>query len=111
MSSREEEIPDVVELPIDGCLDLHAFAPKDCKSLIPDYLALCAERGIFEVRIIHSRKRARHPATLGARHPGAAAARRTFLSGRQQWRRLGCDAGDLVSTKLIDLGTSFAPAT
>jgi len=55
MSSREEEIPDVVELPIDGCLDLHAFAPKDYKSLIPDYLALCAERGIFEVRIIHGK--------------------------------------------------------
>jgi DNA-nicking Smr family endonuclease len=56
MTSRdEEEIPEVVELPIDGCLDLHAFAPKDCKSLIPDYLALCAERGIFEVRIIHGK--------------------------------------------------------
>ena len=53
--SREEGIPEVVELPIDGCLDLHAFAPKDCKTLIPDYLALCAERGIFEVRIIHGK--------------------------------------------------------
>lgn len=55
MTFREEELPDVVELPIDGCLDLHAFAPKDCRTLIPDYLALCAERGIFEVRIIHGK--------------------------------------------------------
>lgn len=55
MTSGDEEIPEVIELPIDGCLDLHAFAPKDCKSLIPDYLSLCAGRGIFEVRIIHGK--------------------------------------------------------
>ncbi len=55
MTCRDEEIPEVIELPIDGCLDLHAFAPKDCKTLIPDYLALCAEHGIFEVRIIHGK--------------------------------------------------------
>lgn len=55
MTLHDEEIPEVIELPIDGCLDLHAFAPKDCKTLIPDYLALCAERGIFEVRIVHGK--------------------------------------------------------
>jgi DNA-nicking Smr family endonuclease len=55
MIPREEEMPEVVELPIDGCLDLHTFAPKDCKTLIPDYLALCAERDIFEVRIVHGK--------------------------------------------------------
>lgn len=55
MTPGNDEIPEVIELPIDGCLDLHAFAPKDCKSLIPDYLSLCAERGIFEVRIIHGK--------------------------------------------------------
>jgi DNA-nicking Smr family endonuclease len=55
VSHNDEEIPDVIELPIDGCLDLHSFAPRDCKSLIPDYLALCAERGIFEVRIVHGK--------------------------------------------------------
>ncbi len=55
MTPRDEEFPEVVELPIDGCLDLHSFNPKDCKSLIPDYLALCAERGIYEVRIVHGK--------------------------------------------------------
>ncbi|MDZ4186253.1 MAG: Smr/MutS family protein [Desulfuromonadales bacterium] len=55
MTSGEDQIPESIELPIDGCLDLHAFSPKDCKSLIPDYLDLCAERGIFEVRIIHGK--------------------------------------------------------
>lgn len=55
MSCSDEEIPELIELPIDGCLDLHSFAPKDCKTLIPDYLALCAQRGIFEVRIVHGK--------------------------------------------------------
>ena len=44
-----------VELPIDGILDLHAFAPGDAKSLVPEYLALWREKGIFRVRIIHGK--------------------------------------------------------
>lgn len=44
-----------VELPIDGILDLHTFQPGEVKELVPDYLALCRERGIFQVRIIHGK--------------------------------------------------------
>jgi hypothetical protein len=44
-----------VELPIDGILDLHAFQPKEVRHLVPDYLELCRERGILEVRIIHGK--------------------------------------------------------
>ncbi len=44
-----------VELPIDGILDLHTFQPGEVKDLIPDYLALCRERGILQVRIIHGK--------------------------------------------------------
>ncbi len=44
-----------VELPIDGTLDLHAFHPRDVKTLVPDYLAACRERGILEVRIVHGK--------------------------------------------------------
>ena len=53
--SEEPEIPEVVELPIDGTLDLHAFRPAEIKYLIPDYLAECRKRGILEVRIIHGK--------------------------------------------------------
>jgi dsDNA-specific endonuclease/ATPase MutS2 len=49
------ENPDTVELPIDGILDLHAFAPADVKELVPEYLAACRERGILRVRIIHGK--------------------------------------------------------
>lgn len=44
-----------LELPIDGTLDLHTFSPKDLRTLIPDYLGECLERGIFELRIIHGK--------------------------------------------------------
>jgi dsDNA-specific endonuclease/ATPase MutS2 len=46
---------DAVELPIDGELDLHAFRPAEVKDLVPEYLALCREKGIFRVRIIHGK--------------------------------------------------------
>lgn len=48
-----EDVP--VPLEIDGELDLHAFSPKDLKTLIPDYLAECRKKGIREVRIIHGK--------------------------------------------------------
>ncbi len=44
-----------LELPIDGVLDLHTFSPRDVKQLVPDYLELCIEKGIFQVRIIHGK--------------------------------------------------------
>ncbi len=44
-----------VELPIDGVLDLHAFNPRDVRDLLPDYIAACRQKGIFEIRIIHGK--------------------------------------------------------
>ena len=49
------EGPDPVEIPVNGTLDLHTFHPGDLKELIPDYLASCREKGIFQVRIIHGK--------------------------------------------------------
>ena len=45
----------VVELPITGVLDLHTFSPRDLRTLIPDYLQACQERGILDVRVIHGK--------------------------------------------------------
>ena len=49
------DLPDAVELPIDGVLDLHMFRPSDVDDLVPTYLAECRKRGILHVRIIHGK--------------------------------------------------------
>lgn len=46
-----------VELPYDGTLDLHTFAPRDIGELVPDYLAECRRRGVLTVRIVHGKGR------------------------------------------------------
>lgn len=43
------------EFPIDGELDLHIFKPNEVKSLVPEYLLECHNRGIYQVRIIHGK--------------------------------------------------------
>ena len=50
-----EEGAEPVKLPIDGTLDLHTFRPGEVKDLLPEYLALCREKGIHEVRIVHGK--------------------------------------------------------
>ena len=47
--------PDPVAIVIDGTLDLHPFSPKDLRTLIPDYLQECHDRGILEIKIIHGK--------------------------------------------------------
>ena len=46
---------EIVQMEIDGSLDLHTFHPKEIKALVPDYLEECQKLGIFEVRIIHGK--------------------------------------------------------
>jgi dsDNA-specific endonuclease/ATPase MutS2 len=68
-----------VEIPVDGFLDLHTFAPQDVKDLVPTYLDACLERGITEVQIIHGKGKGvlrrivraalhRHPAVVSYRY-------------------------------------------
>jgi DNA-nicking Smr family endonuclease len=65
-----DEVP--VRIPIEDSLDLHAFAPRDTRSVVEDYLEAAHARGFTEVRLIHGRgigvQRAAVQALL-ARHP------------------------------------------
>ncbi len=78
VTDEENAIPDVIEIPIDGVLDLHTFAPRDVADVVGTYLDECQARGILSVRIIHGKgvgvqRRivegvlAKHPAVLGFR--------------------------------------------
>jgi len=66
------EEPEPVNLPIEDSLDLHAFAPRDVRPVVDEYLKEAAARGFREVRLIHGRgigvQRASVQALL-ARHP------------------------------------------
>ncbi|BCL60810.1 hypothetical protein DGMP_15030 [Desulfomarina profundi] len=44
-----------IKLEIDGVLDLHAFSPKDIKTLVPDYIEECVRLKIYRVKIIHGK--------------------------------------------------------
>ena len=44
-----------VHLPIEDALDLHAFAPKDVRPVVEEYLREAVARGFREVRLIHGR--------------------------------------------------------
>jgi DNA-nicking Smr family endonuclease len=48
---------DPVQYPIDGTLDLHAFAPADVKSVVEEYVNEAHAAGLREVRIVHGRGR------------------------------------------------------
>jgi len=42
-------------IPIEGTLDLHAFAPRDIRSLVEEYVTAAHEAGLREIRLIHGR--------------------------------------------------------
>ena len=53
MDESDETEP--VQLPIEESLDLHAFAPRDVRPVVDEYLKEAASRGFREVRLIHGR--------------------------------------------------------
>ena len=42
-------------VPIEPALDLHAFSPRDIKSVVEEYVNAAHEAGLREVRLIHGR--------------------------------------------------------
>jgi DNA-nicking Smr family endonuclease len=72
MNGEERDDPPVVRVPIEGTLDLHAFAPRDVPDVVAEYLTEAAARGLREVRLVHGRGRGVQRAVvhrLLARHP------------------------------------------
>ena len=79
----EDEEPEPVEYPVDGTLDLHMFAPEDTKEAVLEYIRVCLEKGIYQIRIVHGKgigvKReivrkilASHPRVASFRHEGGS---------------------------------------
>lgn len=46
---------EVVRLPVEDAIDLHAFAPADVVSVVDEYLRTAHEAGFGLVRLIHGR--------------------------------------------------------
>ena len=44
-----------MKVPIEGTLDLHAFAPRDIRSVVEEYVTAAHAEGLREVRLIHGR--------------------------------------------------------
>jgi DNA-nicking Smr family endonuclease len=46
---------DAHHIPIEDRLDLHAFAPRDVRSVVEEYITAAHAAGLTEVRLIHGR--------------------------------------------------------
>jgi len=53
-----------IRIPIDGILDLHTFRPGEVKDLLVNYIAVCLEEGITEIRVIHGKGTGRMRGTV-----------------------------------------------
>ncbi len=84
---------ETVNLTIDGVLDLHTFNPRDVKGLVVEYLTVCRQKHILDIRIIHGK--------------GTGALRRTVhsvldgLDWVRSYRLAGEDAGGWGATLVI----------
>ena len=48
---------DPIRIPIEGEIDLHAFAPSDIPSVVAEYIEAAAAAGFGEIRIVYGRGR------------------------------------------------------
>ena len=90
---------DIIEIPIDGILDLHTFRPEEAVSAVEEYLRVCAVKGIREVKLIHGKGKGilrhtvhqsleRNPLVLGFQlDPGASGWGATLVRLKAQRQR------------------------
>jgi DNA-nicking Smr family endonuclease len=52
---RAKDVDDFVTIPIEDSLDLHPFRPGETASVVAEYVAAAAAKGIRDVRLIHGR--------------------------------------------------------
>ena len=68
-----------VHIPINGVIDLHTFLPNEAGQVVDEYLNVCSQKGIVEVKIIHGKGKGvlrrtveavlkRHPLVLSFKH-------------------------------------------
>lgn len=72
------DAPEDVVVPIEDHIDLHAFAPRDVRSVVEAYLEAALAAGFREVRLIHGRGVGVQRASVRAlldRHPSVVAYR------------------------------------
>ena len=48
-------MPEEVVVPIEDCIDLHPFQPREIRSVVEAYLEAALQKGLREVRIIHGK--------------------------------------------------------
>jgi DNA-nicking Smr family endonuclease len=72
------------ELPIDGTLDLHAFAPRDVVRAVEAYIDACRAQGVVHLRLIHGKGKGVQRAAVQrivSRHPAVRSFRTADESG------------------------------